>query len=70
MKDIYAQCQFEQKALCTVGRKPYKTARNKFTSLVSIDMADFLYEVQGSPDSTVFWRPGNRTIEKTVLFGD
>ena len=25
---------------------------------------------RGSPDSTVFAPPGNRTIEKTVLFGD
>ena len=25
---------------------------------------------RGSPDSTVFAHPGNRTIDKTVLFGD
>ena len=25
---------------------------------------------RGSPDSTVFAPPGNRTIEKTILFGD
>ena len=25
---------------------------------------------RGSPDSTVFALPGNRTIEKTILFGD
>ena len=31
-------------------------------------MFEILY--RGSPDSTVFAPPGNRTIEKTVLFGD
>ena len=37
-----------------------------------IFLCDFLirFEVQGSPNSTVFVPPGNRTIEKTVLFGD
>ena len=28
------------------------------------------FKYRGSPDSTVFAPPGNRTIEKTVLFGD
>ena len=35
-----------------------------------LDLSPLKGKYRGAPDSTVFAHPGNRTIDKTVLFGD
>ena len=41
-----------------------------FSRVLEVRFWKWLMQYRGSPDSTVFAPPGNRTIVKTVLFGD
>ena len=45
-------------------------AQDMFSRIFRVRINDFFLPKMLSPDSTVFAPPGNRTIEKTVLFGD
>ena len=57
MHDFISECPLHVDQKCKQNQQNMSNFNNK-------------YIVRGSPDSTVFAPPGNRTIEKTVLFGD